>query len=311
MCVWCGAYGAVCDTRYHHPCAHTLARISHLLLSPCRLPSSSFVSLLPPLSPFILLRLPSPSFVSFQVGVANDMYDFLQQFMKAHSKYAALPFYAVGESYAGHYVPAVTHKIWQNNNALPAGAIKINLKGTSVGNGLTDPSIQYKYVGEGKRGGGRERERTEGPVRCAWVSVYGAYAVDQRHRAVRMWCEEEEEEEEDVTISPYMWYTNTILLPSALFPPSQVLPRHDHFHQRPQGGGGQDGAQPHAGRRRTLHRGDQRVQPEHHGDLPGCHRAVQRRPPDPVHSHRDEPVRHARQVRQGTDSCDAKRRRET
>ena len=111
-------------------------------------------------SPFFLLRLPSSSFVSFQVGVANDMYDFLQQFMKAHSKYAALPFYAVGESYAGHYVPAVTHKIWQNNNALPAGAIKINLKGTSVGNGLTDPSIQYKYVGEGKRERGEgEREK--------------------------------------------------------------------------------------------------------------------------------------------------------
>jgi cathepsin A (carboxypeptidase C) len=80
-----------------------------------------------------------------EVQVANDMYDFLQQFMKAHPKLAALPFYAVGESYAGHYVPAVTHKIWQNNKALPSGAIKINLKGTSVGNGLTDPAIQYQY----------------------------------------------------------------------------------------------------------------------------------------------------------------------
>merc|ERR1711865_438453 len=78
-------------------------------------------------------------------GVAADMYDFLQQFMKAHGKYAELDFYAVGESYAGHYVPAVTHKVWENNNNLPSGAIKINLKGTAVGNGLTDPSIQYKY----------------------------------------------------------------------------------------------------------------------------------------------------------------------
>jgi len=78
-------------------------------------------------------------------GVAADMYDFLQQFMKAHGKYAELDFYAVGESYAGHYVPAVTHKVWENNNKLPAGAIKINLKGTAVGNGLTDPTIQYKY----------------------------------------------------------------------------------------------------------------------------------------------------------------------
>ena len=78
-------------------------------------------------------------------GVATDMYDFLQQFMKTHSKYAKLPFFAVGESYAGHYVPAVTHKIWEMNNNLPNGAVTINLKGTSVGNGLTAPLTQYKY----------------------------------------------------------------------------------------------------------------------------------------------------------------------
>ena len=34
-------------------------------------------------------------------AVANDMYDFLQQFMKAHPKLAELPFFAFGESYAG------------------------------------------------------------------------------------------------------------------------------------------------------------------------------------------------------------------
>eukprot|EP00494_Astrolonche_serrata_P030904 UN31172 len=81
-------------------------------------------------------------------GVATDMYDFLQQFFKAHSEYAKLPFFAFGESYAGHYIPAVTHKIRKNNNNLPAGAININLKGTSVGNGLTDPEIQYAYYPE-------------------------------------------------------------------------------------------------------------------------------------------------------------------
>jgi len=80
-----------------------------------------------------------------EAGVATDMYDFLQQFMQTHKDYSSLPFYAVGESYAGHYVPAVTHKVWQNNQKLPTGAIKINLEGTAVGNGLTDPAIQYKY----------------------------------------------------------------------------------------------------------------------------------------------------------------------
>ena len=45
-------------------------------------------------------------------------------------------------------MPAVTHKIWQNNQQLPAGAIPINLRGTSVGNGLTNPSIQYQYYAD-------------------------------------------------------------------------------------------------------------------------------------------------------------------
>lgn len=83
-----------------------------------------------------------------EAGVAKDMYDFLQQFFKEHTKYNKLPFYAFGESYAGHYVPAVTHKIWDNNRHLPGNAIRINLKGTSVGNGLTDPEVQYKYYAD-------------------------------------------------------------------------------------------------------------------------------------------------------------------
>ena len=81
-------------------------------------------------------------------GVAADMYDFLQQFFQAHPKYAKLPFYAFGESYAGHYVPAVTYQVWQNNQKLPAGAIHINLVGTAVGNGLTDPAVQYNYYAD-------------------------------------------------------------------------------------------------------------------------------------------------------------------
>jgi len=80
--------------------------------------------------------------------VAADMYDFLQQFFKSHAKYAKLPFYIFGESYAGHYVPAVTHKVWQSNQKLPAGAIPINLKGTAIGNGLTDPLTQFQYYAE-------------------------------------------------------------------------------------------------------------------------------------------------------------------
>jgi carboxypeptidase C (cathepsin A) len=33
----------------------------------------------------------------------------------AHPELAALPLYITGESYAGHYVPAVSHRVWLAN----------------------------------------------------------------------------------------------------------------------------------------------------------------------------------------------------
>ncbi len=81
-------------------------------------------------------------------GVASDMYSFLQEFLKAHPAYASLPFYAFGESYAGHYIPAVTHKIWQMNKNLPPSDVPIRLTGTAVGNGLTDPQVQFGYYAQ-------------------------------------------------------------------------------------------------------------------------------------------------------------------
>ena len=67
---------------------------------------------------------------------------------KLFSSYRKNDFYTFGESYAGHYVPAVTHQIWQQNKKAAPGTVHINLKGTSVGNGLTDPIIQYAYYPE-------------------------------------------------------------------------------------------------------------------------------------------------------------------
>ena len=52
------------------------------------------------------------------------MYDFLQQFFKSHANLQALDFYVVGESYAGHYVPAVTHEVWKNNKASCRAAMR-------------------------------------------------------------------------------------------------------------------------------------------------------------------------------------------
>eukprot|EP00252_Welwitschia_mirabilis_P002312 TRINITY_DN1222_c0_g1_i1.p1 TRINITY_DN1222_c0_g1~~TRINITY_DN1222_c0_g1_i1.p1 ORF type:complete len:512 (-),score=71.96 TRINITY_DN1222_c0_g1_i1:197-1732(-) len=75
-------------------------------------------------------------------GISNDMYDFLQAFFNKHPEYAENDFFITGESYAGHYVPAVTGRVHQankENEGLP-----LNLRGFAIGNGLTNPLIQYE-----------------------------------------------------------------------------------------------------------------------------------------------------------------------
>ncbi|XP_071932759.1 serine carboxypeptidase-like [Coffea arabica] len=75
-------------------------------------------------------------------GVSNDLYDFLQAFFRKHPEYAKNEFYITGESYAGHYVPALAGRVNQGNKNKEG--ILINLKGFAIGNGLTNPLIQYK-----------------------------------------------------------------------------------------------------------------------------------------------------------------------
>ncbi|KAL0370105.1 UNVERIFIED_CONTAM: Serine carboxypeptidase-like 48 [Sesamum angustifolium] len=75
-------------------------------------------------------------------GVSNDLYDFLQAFFKEHPQYAKNDFYITGESYAGHYIPAFAARVHQGNKRKEG--IHINLKGFAIGNGLTNPEIQYQ-----------------------------------------------------------------------------------------------------------------------------------------------------------------------
>ncbi|XP_038679128.1 serine carboxypeptidase-like isoform X1 [Tripterygium wilfordii] len=75
-------------------------------------------------------------------GVSNDLYDFLQAFFEEHPQLQDNDFYITGESYAGHYIPAFAARVHRGNKAKEG--IHINLKGFAIGNGLTDPAIQYK-----------------------------------------------------------------------------------------------------------------------------------------------------------------------
>lgn len=81
-----------------------------------------------------------------ETTVGNDMYQFLQQFFTAHGEYQKQEFYVFGESYAGHYVPAIAHRVFTGNQQNEG--LRINLQGFGIGNGLTDPQVQYKYYPE-------------------------------------------------------------------------------------------------------------------------------------------------------------------
>ena len=103
-----------------------------------------------------VIWLDQPAGVGFSTGsetdkdeadVAVDAYAFLQAFFKAHVDLQDLPFFVAGESYGGHYAPAISYAVAQGNKALQPGDVKINLEGLLVGNGLTVPVAQYpKYA---------------------------------------------------------------------------------------------------------------------------------------------------------------------
>jgi len=62
----------------------------------------------------------------------------LRGFLEQNPDFEGRDFYITGESYAGHYVPAISHYL-----AFTATDVKLNLKGIAIGNGLTDPYAQY------------------------------------------------------------------------------------------------------------------------------------------------------------------------
>jgi len=83
-----------------------------------------------------------------EADVEHDMYQFLQSWLKTHPQYQQHDFIVSGESYAGHYIPVISHRILQGNNNLRLGDVHINLRGVSIGNGCSNPSVQVKYFTE-------------------------------------------------------------------------------------------------------------------------------------------------------------------
>ncbi|XP_047943505.1 serine carboxypeptidase II-2-like [Salvia hispanica] len=67
---------------------------------------------------------------------ADDNLIFIEKWLERFPQYKGRELYLTGESYAGHYVPQLTHAIVKHNEK--HGVETINLKGFMVGNALTD-----------------------------------------------------------------------------------------------------------------------------------------------------------------------------
>ncbi|KAI8876330.1 peptidase S10, serine carboxypeptidase [Backusella circina FSU 941] len=77
---------------------------------------------------------------------ARDVYAFLQLFLGEFSDYARGNFHISGESYGGHYLPALSSEIIKNNKvAEEKGLLELNYESMLIGNGWTDPLTQFKH----------------------------------------------------------------------------------------------------------------------------------------------------------------------
>ena len=73
--------------------------------------------------------------------VARDMHAFLAAFFEKYPGQQGRDLYILGESYAGHYVPAIGHKIVEEH---ARGGEQMALRGLGIGNGLVEPMSQYR-----------------------------------------------------------------------------------------------------------------------------------------------------------------------
>ncbi|KAI4304699.1 hypothetical protein MLD38_040173 [Melastoma candidum] len=92
-------------------------------------------------SNIIYVDQPTGTGFSYTTDQSDLRHDEAGAFFKEHPDYVGNDFFIAGESYAGHYIPAFTERVNRGNKAKEG--IHINLKGLAIGNGLTDPEIQY------------------------------------------------------------------------------------------------------------------------------------------------------------------------
>ncbi|KAJ3071080.1 hypothetical protein HDU98_005864 [Podochytrium sp. JEL0797] len=82
---------------------------------------------------------------------ATEVDIFFQLLFYNLPEYSRSPVHLFGESYGGHYIPAIGRKIFRENKAAPTknpNRIHINLASLGIGNGWVRPYIQYEQFAE-------------------------------------------------------------------------------------------------------------------------------------------------------------------
>jgi len=68
---------------------------------------------------------------------------FIKGFLEENPDFLGRDFYITGESYAGHYIPAISYHFVKN-----VPDLGVNFKGMAIGNGWVDPYVQYPQYAE-------------------------------------------------------------------------------------------------------------------------------------------------------------------
>lgn len=77
--------------------------------------------------------------------IAANLFSFIQGFLTANPDYKGRDFFITGESYAGHYIPAIAYHFVKE---ITPGSLGLNFKGIAIGNGWVDPVVQYPQYAE-------------------------------------------------------------------------------------------------------------------------------------------------------------------
>jgi cathepsin A (carboxypeptidase C) len=77
--------------------------------------------------------------------IAANMKTFIDGFLVNNPEFKGRDFFITGESYAGHYIPAIAYHFVKE---IPAGSLGLNFKGIAIGNGWVDPVVQYPQYAE-------------------------------------------------------------------------------------------------------------------------------------------------------------------